>query len=89
MGYLDMDIALAVRMYIDLGPQLGVPQFHSQPPTSSQPNEFGNAFNSAASGLIQRRLGAYGEKIVRSSSEYVQSNVCNILTFFNLINDLI
>lgn len=72
--YLALDIA--VRMYNNVRPQLGVPQFYSQPPTSSQPNVLGNAFNAAGSGLIRGGLGAYGEKIFGSSSEYVQSNVC-------------
>jgi len=67
---------MAVRMYNNVRPQLGVPQFQPQLPTSSQPNVFGNAFNAAGSGLIRGGLGAYGEKIFGSSSEYVQSNVC-------------
>lgn len=46
-----------------------------KPPSSSQPNPFGNAFYGAGSGLIRGGLGAYGEKIFGSSSEYVQSNV--------------
>jgi len=47
----------------------------SKPLPSSQPNPFGNAFYGAGSGLIRGGLGAYGEKIFGSSSEYVQSNV--------------
>ena len=49
-----------------------------KPPSSSQPNPFGNAFYGAGSGLIRGGLGAYGEKIFGSSSEYVQSNVSTI-----------
>ncbi|KAK2454382.1 protein YIF1B [Trifolium repens] len=57
-----------------------MPQFHpQQPPSSSQPNVLGNAFNAAGSGLIRGGLGAYGEKIFGSGSEYVQSNAAPIL----------
>lgn len=45
------------------------------PPTDPQPTPFGNAFYGAGSGLIRGGLGAYGGKILGSSSEYVQSNV--------------
>lgn len=62
-----------VVMYNNVGSQPGVPQ----PPTSSQANPFGNAFQVAGSGLIRGGLGAYGGKILGSSSEYVQSNVSN------------
>ncbi|KAF7822337.1 protein YIF1B-like [Senna tora] len=58
-------------MYNNVGSQTGAPQ----PPTSSQPNPFGNAFHVAGSGLIRGGLGAYGERIFGSSSEYVQSNI--------------
>lgn len=50
------------------------------PTANPQPNNpFGNAFYGAGSGLIRGGLGAYGEKILGSSSEYVQSNVSGIL----------
>lgn len=49
-----------------------------RPPTNAQPNPFGNAFYGAGSGLIRGGLGAYGEKILGSSSEYVQSNVSSM-----------
>ena len=76
IDYLSFD--MAVRMYSNIRPpQPGVPQ----PPTSLQPNPFGNAFQAAGSGLIRGGLGAYGEKIFGSSSEYVQSNVCTILVY--------
>ncbi|KAJ6677644.1 YIP1 INTERACTING FACTOR-like protein YIF1 PROTEIN [Salix viminalis] len=58
-------------MYNNVGPQPGVPR----PPTNPQPTPFGNAFYGAGSGLIKGGLGAYGEKILGSSSEYVQSNI--------------
>lgn len=61
-------------MYNNVGTQAGLPI----PPTNSQPNPFGNAFYGASSGLIRGGLGAYGEKILGSSSEYVQSNVSGI-----------
>lgn len=64
-------------MYNNLGTQPGVPR----PPISTpQPNPFGDSFYGASSGLIRGGLGAYGEKILGSSSEYVQSNVSLILT---------
>ncbi|GAB4836300.1 hypothetical protein Ancab_001215 [Ancistrocladus abbreviatus] len=60
-------------MYNNMGTQPGanVPQ----QPFNSQPSPFGNAFYGAGSGLIRSGLGAYGEKIIGSSSEYVQSNI--------------
>lgn len=69
---------------IGMPPGPGVPQqqHHPQPPMSTQPTLFGNAFNAAGSGLIRGGLGAYGEKILGSSSEYVQSNVCIFLSVF-------
>lgn len=57
-------------MYNNVGAQPGVPI----PPAISQPSPYTNAFYGAGSGL----LGAYGEKILGSSSEYVQSNVSSI-----------
>lgn len=71
---------MAVRMYNNVGSQAGVPL----PPASSQPNPFGNAFNVTGSGLIRGGLGAYGEKIFGSSSDYVQSNVSSILAILFL-----
>ena len=62
-------------MYDNSIAQPGVPR---QPP-NPQPNPFGNAFVGSGSGLIRGGLGAYGEKILGSSSEYVQSNVSNAL----------
>lgn len=62
-------------MYDNLGAQPGVQPGVPRPPTMQQPNPFGNAFYGAGSGLIRGGLGAYGEKILGSSSEYVQSNV--------------
>lgn len=47
------------------------------PQAIPQPSPFGNAFSGPGSGLIRSGLGAYGEKIFGSSSEYVQSNVSN------------
>lgn len=58
-------------MYDNLGAQSGVPR----PPGNIQANPFGNAFSGGSSGFIRSGLGAYGEKILGSSSEYVQSNV--------------
>ncbi|KAK4566667.1 hypothetical protein RGQ29_002792 [Quercus rubra] len=61
-------------MYNNVGTQPGVPK----PPVNAAnapPNPFGNAFYGAGSGLIRGGLGAYGEKILGSSSEYVQSSL--------------
>jgi hypothetical protein len=69
--YFFCGFCLAVRMYNNLGAQPGV----VPPQTSAQPNPFGSAFQVAGSGLIRGGLGAYGGKILGSSSEYVQSNV--------------
>lgn len=44
-------------------------------PMNSASKPFGNAFYGSGSGLIRGGLGAYGEKILGSGSEYVQSNV--------------
>lgn len=48
-----------------------------RPPLNTPQTPFGNPFYGASSGLIRGGLGAYGEKILGSSSEYVQSNVSN------------
>lgn len=73
-------------MYNNIGSQPGV-----QPPPNTQPNPFGSAFQVAGSGLIRGGLGAYGGKILGSSSEYVQSNVrtCLIFSAFCNINSLV
>ncbi|KAL8463537.1 hypothetical protein ACS0TY_034262 [Phlomoides rotata] len=42
-------------------------------PPNTQPNPFENS-SGASSGFIRGGLSAYGEKILGSSSEYVQSN---------------
>ncbi|XP_073002017.1 uncharacterized protein [Typha latifolia] len=48
--------------------------------TNSQPNPFGNAFYGSGSGLIRSGLGAYGEKFLGSSSEFMQSNITEYLS---------
>ena len=65
-------------MYDNLGAQYGVPISTINPP----PNPFGNAFTAAGSGFIRGGLGAYGERILGSSSEYVQSNVSGTFSIF-------
>ncbi|MQL86577.1 hypothetical protein Taro_019105 [Colocasia esculenta] len=60
-------------MYDNIGAQPGMqrpPQLNPQP----QANPFGNAFYGAGPGLIKTGLGAYGEKFLGSSSEFMQSN---------------
>lgn len=64
---------LITEMYSNMGTQPGPGM--PRPAADAQPNPFGNAFYGAGSGLIRGGLGAYGEKILGSSSEYVQSNV--------------
>ena len=63
------------EMYNNIGNQPGVPR----PPQNTMQSPFGDAFYGAGSGLIRGGLGAYGEKILGSSSEYVQSNVSHML----------
>ncbi|KAF5742742.1 protein YIF1B [Tripterygium wilfordii] len=73
-------------MYDSVGDQPGVPR----PQTNNQPNPFGNAFYGAGSGLIKGGLGAYGEKILGSSSEYVQSNISRYFSdpqYYFQVND--
>nr|DAD32820.1 TPA_asm: hypothetical protein HUJ06_011671 [Nelumbo nucifera] len=73
-------------MYDSLGTQSGVPR----PSLNPQPNPFGNAFYGAGSGLIRGGLGAYGEKILGSSSEYVQSNISRYFSdpqYYFQVND--
>uniref|UniRef100_A0A6N2L4Q7 Uncharacterized protein n=1 Tax=Salix viminalis TaxID=40686 RepID=A0A6N2L4Q7_SALVM len=73
-------------MYNNVGPQPGVPR----PPTNPQPNPFGNSFYGAGSGLITGGLGAYGGKILGSSSEYVQSNISRYFSdpqYYFQVND--
>ncbi|XWS22224.1 hypothetical protein CRYUN_Cryun29cG0016100 [Craigia yunnanensis] len=78
--------SLTMEMYNNLGGQPGVPR----PPTNPQPNPFGNAFYGASSGLIRGGLGAYGEKFLGSSSEYVQSNISRYFSdpqYYFQVND--
>lgn len=49
----------------------GIQQSTSDP----RSNPIGNVFHGAGSGLIRGGLGAYGEKFLGSSSEFMQSNV--------------
>ncbi|XP_077233530.1 uncharacterized protein LOC143875817 isoform X2 [Tasmannia lanceolata] len=73
-------------MYDNLGTQPGM----QGPPLNPQPNPFGNAFYGAGSGLIRGGLGAYGERILGSSSEYVQSNISRYFSdpqYYFQVND--
>ncbi|KAL9993604.1 putative Yif1 family protein [Helianthus debilis subsp. tardiflorus] len=47
----------------------------ARPPSNTPQTPFGNPFYGASSVLIRGGLGAYGEKILGSSSEYMQSNI--------------
>ncbi|XP_058181482.1 uncharacterized protein LOC131299923 [Rhododendron vialii] len=69
---------------------LGANQVGPRPPTNLQSNPLGNAFYGAGSGLIRGGLGAYGERILGSSSEYVQSNISRYFSdpqYYFQVND--
>lgn len=71
----------------NIGAQPGM--MPGQPPHPQQ-NPFGNAFYGASSGLIKGGLGAYGERILGSSSEYVQSNISRYFSdpqYYFQVND--
>ncbi|KAL5726438.1 hypothetical protein ACHQM5_009531 [Ranunculus cassubicifolius] len=74
-------------MYDNMGGQPGGPR----PPLNQQPpNPFGNAFTGAGPGLIRSGLGAYGEKLFGTSSEYVQSNISKYFSdpqYYFQVND--
>lgn len=73
-------------MYNNMGNQPGVPR----PPQNTMQSPFGDAFYGAGSGLIRGGLGAYGEKILGSSSEYVQSNISRYFSdpqYYFQVND--
>ncbi|XP_056849175.1 uncharacterized protein LOC108821052 isoform X2 [Raphanus sativus] len=70
----------------NMGPQPGMPR----PPGNPQPGPFGNPFTGPASGFIRGGLGAYGERILGSSSEYVQSNITRYFSdpqYYFQVND--
>lgn len=72
-------------MYDNLGAQPGMPG-----PPNTQPGPFGNSFYGASSGFIKGGLGAYGEKIIGSSSDYVHSNITRYLSdpqYYFQVND--
>ncbi|KAF0893547.1 hypothetical protein E2562_026682 [Oryza meyeriana var. granulata] len=49
-------------------------------PATSQANPFESALYGAGPGLIRSGLGAYGEKFLGSSSEFMQSNITQYLS---------
>uniref|UniRef100_A0ACD5YPS5 Uncharacterized protein n=1 Tax=Avena sativa TaxID=4498 RepID=A0ACD5YPS5_AVESA len=53
--------------------------FAGRPP-NAQPNPFESAMYGAGPGLIRTGLGAYGEKFLGSSSEFMQSNITQYLS---------
>ncbi|KAF8389232.1 hypothetical protein HHK36_025925 [Tetracentron sinense] len=57
-------------MYKNAGGHDGV----SRSPLNPQANPFGNALYETGSDLIRGELGAYGERLLGTSSEYVQTN---------------
>ncbi|XP_068662908.1 uncharacterized protein [Aristolochia californica] len=73
-------------MYENMGSQAGMQGL----PLNPQPNPFGNTFYDAGSGLIRGGLGAYGERILGSSSQYVQSNISRYFSdpqYYFQVND--
>ncbi|KAF8041358.1 hypothetical protein BT93_A0078 [Corymbia citriodora subsp. variegata] len=78
--------ASSAVMYVNPHRQPGAPR----PPTHSKPNPFEDGLYGAGSGLIRGGLGAYGEKFLGSSSEYVQSNISRYLSdpqYYFQVND--
>ncbi|KAM7266601.1 hypothetical protein ACFE04_004498 [Oxalis oulophora] len=72
-----------VGVGIGVGPQPG-------PASNPQPSPFGNSFYGAGSGLIRGGISAYGEKILGSSSNYVQSNISKFFSdpqYYFQVND--
>ncbi|WOL08031.1 protein YIF1B-B [Canna indica] len=76
-------------MYNNLGNQAG-PTGMQGPTGNPQPSPFGNAFYGAGSGLIRGGLGAYGERFLGSSSEFMQSNISKYFSnpqYYFQVND--
>ncbi|EAY93006.1 hypothetical protein OsI_14805 [Oryza sativa Indica Group] len=78
------DLRSEKAMYNNYGnsPGMQMPPIGQMPPAAGQmpsanpqPGQFGNPFYGASSGLIKTGLGAYGEKFLGSSSEFMQSNI--------------
>ncbi|KAJ6797657.1 protein YIF1B-like [Iris pallida] len=79
-------VNLRTAMYDNLGGHAGL----QRPPMTPQPNPLENAFYGAGSGLIRGGLGAYGEKFLGSSSEFMQSNITKYLSnpqYYFQVND--
>lgn len=72
--YAGLLLLSSAAMYDNLGNQAVM----QRPPVNPQPNPFGNVFYGAGSGLIRGGLGAYGEKFLGSTFEFMQSNVWNM-----------
>ena len=73
-------------MYNNNNANVGAQPGGQQPAFPPQASPFGNTFYGASSGLIRGGLSAYGERILGSSSEYVQSNVKWFLRSSNLFS---
>ncbi|KAJ9141181.1 hypothetical protein P3X46_031750 [Hevea brasiliensis] len=59
-------------------------------PPSKDANSFGEAIYGAGTDLIRSEMGAYGEKLLGSSSAYVQSNISRYLSnlqYYFQVND--
>ena len=73
-------------MYNNVGNPAGM----QRPPMNPQVNPFGDAFYGAGSGLIRGGLGAYGERFLGTSSEFMQSNISRYFSnpqYYFQVND--
>ncbi|KAG0455204.1 hypothetical protein HPP92_024163 [Vanilla planifolia] len=59
---------------------LGMQPGMERPSVNPQSNPFGNVFYGAGSGIIRGGLGAYGEKFLGSSSNFMHSNITHYLS---------
>ncbi|KAH9299650.1 hypothetical protein KI387_031332, partial [Taxus chinensis] len=72
-------------MFEDPGTQPGI-----QRPPNTGPNPFNSPFQGAGSAFIRDGLGAYGERIFGTSTEYVQSNISKYFSnpqYYFQVND--
>ncbi|KAG8037240.1 hypothetical protein GUJ93_ZPchr0023g33378 [Zizania palustris] len=79
-------------MYNSYGnpPGMQMPPTGQMPSGHPQPGQFDNPFYGAGSGLIRTGLGAYGERFLGSSSEFMQSNINRYLSnpqYYFHVND--
>ncbi|KAG8064110.1 hypothetical protein GUJ93_ZPchr0004g38328 [Zizania palustris] len=83
---------ILTAMYNSYGnpPGMQMPPTGQMPSGHPQPGQFDNPFYGAGSGLIRTGLGAYGERFLGSSSEFMQSNINRYLSnpqYYFHVND--